>query len=107
MTQKPVAPKKKKKLLTPKQIIKISKKWKDPSYWTSVNTIEALAFGTKIAIIFPGLLFGKQFWWLYVFALASSVALILTSTIKTLPTIIWFNIAWVILAVLSIIKHFI
>lgn len=107
MTTKQVAPKKKKKLLTPKQILKISKKWGDRSYWTTVNTIEAWAFGTKIAIIFPGLLFGKQFWWLYIFALASSVALILTSTIKTLPTIIWFNIAWVVLATLSIIKHFI
>jgi hypothetical protein len=30
----------------------------------------------------------------------------LTSTIKTLPTIIWFNIAWICLAILSIVKHF-
>jgi len=65
-----------------------------------------LSFATKIAIIFPGLLLGKQWWWLYIFALASSTALILTSTIKTLPTIIWFNIAWCILASASILKHF-
>jgi hypothetical protein len=76
------------------------------SYWNKVNTIEALSFGTKIAIIFPGLLFGKQWWWLFIFALASSMALILTSTIKTLPTIIWFNVAWSILALSAILKHF-
>lgn len=76
------------------------------SYWNKVNTIEALSFGTKIAIIFPGLLFGKQWWWLYIFALGSSLALILTSTIKTLPTIIWFNLVWCVLALSAILKHF-
>lgn len=76
------------------------------SYWNTVNIIEALSFTTKIAIIFPGLLFGKQWWWLYIFALASSISLILTSTIKTLPTIIWFNLAWCILALSAILKHF-
>jgi hypothetical protein len=76
------------------------------SYWTKVNTVEAWGFATKIAIIFPGLLLGKQFWWLYIFAIISSVALIWTSTRKTLPTIILFNVAWVILASLSIVKHF-
>ena len=97
----------KRKPLTPKQIVKISKKWGQREYWSTVNTIEAIAFGTKIAIIFPGLLFGKQFWFLYIFALASSLALVLTSTVKTLPTIIWFNIAWIVLAAASIVKHFI
>jgi hypothetical protein len=76
------------------------------NYWNRVNTVEAWGFFTKIAIIFPGLLFGKQFWWLYIFAIISSVALIWTSTRKTLPTIILFNVAWVILASLSILKHF-
>jgi hypothetical protein len=61
---------------------------------------------TKIAIIFPGLLLGKQWWWLYIFAIISSVALIWSSTKKTLPTIILFNVLWVILASASIIKHF-
>lgn len=86
---------------------KVSMQWGRRDYWTRVNTIEAWAFGTKIAIIFPGLLFGRQWWWLYLFALASSTCLILTSTIKTLPTIIWFNIAWVVLATFSIVKHFV
>lgn len=75
-------------------------------YWNKPNTVEFFAFMTKIAIIFPGLLFGKQWWWLYVFALVSSIALIWTSTVKTLPTIIWFNIGWSILAALAIAKHF-
>jgi hypothetical protein len=84
----------------------VSKRFFEKSYWSKVNTIEALSFGTKIAIIFPGLLFGIQFWWLFIFALLSSTALIVTSTIKTLPTIKWFNIAWCILASASILKHF-
>lgn len=76
------------------------------NYWTRVNTVEAWGFATKIAIIFPGLLFGKQFWWLYILAIISSIALIWTSTKKTLPTIILFNVVWFILASLYIIKHF-
>lgn len=76
-------------------------------YWTRANTVEAWGFATKIAIIFPGLLFGQQFWWLYIFAVISSVALIWSSTVKTLPTIILFNVMWVILAIASIIKHFV
>jgi hypothetical protein len=94
-------------LVKPSYIIEISKKWFTKSYWTKVNTIEAWAFGTKLSIIIPGLLFDKQWWWLYILALLSSAALILTSTIKTLPTIIWFNIVWVILAATAIVKHFI
>lgn len=76
------------------------------SYWSKVNAIEFWAFSTKLCIIIPGLLFGKQWWWLYLFALASSLALIFTSTIKTLPTIIYFNVAWCILAATAIAKHF-
>ena len=76
------------------------------SYWNKVNAIEFWAFSTKLVIIVPGLLLGKQWWWLYIFALASSLALIFTSTIKTLPTIIYFNIAWSILATTAILKHF-
>lgn len=77
------------------------------SYWNKVNTVEAWGFATKIAIIFPGLLFGYQWWWLYIFAIASSLSLIWTSTEKTLPTIILFNVLWVILATTAIVKHFV
>jgi len=76
------------------------------SYWNKANTIEFFAFLTKIIIIFPGLLFGVQIWWLYIFALVSSLSLIWTSTVKTLPTIIWFNIGWSVLASLALVKHF-
>ena len=89
-----------------KKIINAIQTMSNRSYWTKVNTVEAWGFATKIAIIFPGLLLGKQFWWLYIFAIISSIALIWTSTRKTLPTIILFNVAWVVLASLSIIKHF-
>jgi len=82
------------------------KTMKYKKYWNKPNTVEFFAFMTKIAIIFPGLLLGKQFWWLYIFALISSLALIWSSTVKTLPTIIWFNILWSLLATLSILKHF-
>lgn len=78
----------------------------EPGYWNRANTVEFVAFMTKIAIIFPGLLFGKQFWWLYIFAFFSSTSLIWSSTVKTLPTIIVFNVLWCLLAVASIAKHF-
>ena len=88
------------------QAFKALKTMRYKKYWNRPNTVEFFAFMTKIAIIFPGLLLGKQFWWLYLFALVSSVSLIWSSTVKTLPTIIWFNILWSILAILSIAKHF-
>jgi hypothetical protein len=77
------------------------------SYWNRANTVEFFAFMTKLCIIFPGLLFGKQWWWLYIFALVSSLALIWSSTMKTLPTIILFNIGWSILAITAILKYWI
>ena len=93
-------------MLKPRDIRAVTNQLFVKSYWNKTNTIEFWAFSTKLLIIFPGLLFGKQFWWLYIFALASSVALILTSTIKTLPTIIYFNVGWSILASSALIKHF-
>lgn len=76
-------------------------------YWNRPNTVEFIAFMTKAAIIVPGLLFGRQFWWLYIIALVTSLSLIWSSTVKTLPTIIWFNILWSFLAIAAIVKHFI
>jgi hypothetical protein len=75
-------------------------------YWNKANTVEFFAFLTKVIIIFPGLLFGIQIWWLFIFALVSSLLLIWSSTVKTLPTIIWFNIAWSVLASAALVKHF-
>jgi hypothetical protein len=82
------------------------KTMRDKDYWTKANIVEFWAFATKLCIIFPGLLFGYQWWWLYIFALISSISLIWSSTVKTLPTIILFNIGWTILATLAIYKHF-
>ena len=94
------------KVVKDNKIVNAVKTMSNKSYWTKVNTVEAWGFATKIAIIFPGLLLDKQWWWLYIFAIISSVSLIWTSTRKTLPTIILFNVAWVVLASLSILKHF-
>lgn len=88
------------------QWIDALKTMRKKDYWNKANSVEFWAFATKLAIIFPGLLFGYQWWWLYIFALASSLSLIWSSTVKTLPTIILFNICWTILAILAIYKHF-
>jgi len=76
-------------------------------YWNKPNTVEFFAFMTKAAIIIPGLLFNTQIWWLYIIALVTSLSLIWSSTVKTLPTIIWFNILWSVLAATAIIKHWV
>jgi hypothetical protein len=75
-------------------------------YWNLPNTVEFFAFMTKAAIIIPGLIFEIQIWWLYVVALVTSFSLIWSSTVKTLPTLIWFNIIWSVLAIAAIVKHF-
>jgi hypothetical protein len=77
------------------------------SYWNKPNTVEFFAFMTKAAIIIPGLLFDTQIWWLYILAFVTSVSLIWSSTVKTLPTIIWFNMIWSVLALTAIVKHFV
>ena len=76
------------------------------SYWDKPNTVEFIAFVCKGIIIIPGLLFDISIWWLYIFALVSSLSLIWSSTVKTIPTLIWFNILWSILAIIFILKHF-
>ena len=88
------------------KIVDAVKTMSKKEYWNRPNIVEAWGFTTKLLIIFPGLLFGTQWWWLYIFAIASSIALIWSSTKKTLPTIILFNVAWIILATLAIAKHF-
>lgn len=82
------------------------KTMKTKAYWNIPNTVEFFAFTAKALIIIPGLLFGVSIWWLYIFALATSILLIWSATIKTLPTLIWFNIIWSLLAATFLIKHF-
>lgn len=79
---------------------------KKREYWTKANTVEFFAFVVKASIIIPGLLFGTQLWWFYIFALVSSLGLVWSSTVKTIPTLIWFNILWSALAIVAIAKHF-
>ena len=76
-------------------------------YWDTANTVEFICFMNKLVIIIPGLLFGVQWWWLYIIAAVTSGGLVWSSTVKTLPTIILFNIFWFILAVTAITMHFI
>lgn len=80
---------------------------KRKEYWNQANFVEALGFLVKLLIIIPGLLFGYQWWWLYIFAIISSVSLIWSSTIKTLPTVVIFNVIWILLAITAIIKYFV
>jgi hypothetical protein len=95
------------------QLMKLPTQWiialktmTEIKYWTKANTVEFFAFLVKGIIIIPGLLFGISIWWLYIFALISSLGLIWSSTVKTIPTLIWFNILWSVLAILTIMKHF-
>jgi hypothetical protein len=74
-------------------------------YWNKANTVEFFAFVVKAIIIIPGLLFGVEIWWLYAFALISSIALIWSSTVKTIPTLIWFNIIWSALAITFLVRY--
>lgn len=75
-------------------------------YWTKPNIVEFFAFVIKAVIIVPGLIFEIQFWWLYIFSLVSSFALVWSSTKKTIPTLIWFNILWVFLSIIALVKNF-
>lgn len=83
------------------------KQMTNKEYWNKANTVEFLSFMIKVIIIVPGLLFGIQVWWFYIFALISSLSLIWSSTVKTLPGIIVFNIIWTILATTAIIKYWV
>jgi hypothetical protein len=78
----------------------------EKSYWDKPNTVEFLAFFVKGIIIIPGLIFGISIWWLYIFAVFSSLMLIWSSTIKTIPTLVWFNILWTLLGTTMIVRHF-
>ena len=97
-----------------RETLKLKKDWiyalktmGNKEYWNKPNTVEFFAFVVKAMIIIPGLLFDIQIWWLYIFALISSLGLIWSSTKKTIPTLIWFNILWSVLAIVAIIKYWI
>lgn len=77
----------------------------DRDYWNKANTVEFAAFVVKAIIIIPGLLFETQWWWLYLFALVTSVMLVWSSTVKTIPTLIWFNLLWIGLSIIALVKN--
>ena len=76
------------------------------SYWNKVNFFEFFGFTIKLSILIPGLIFNKQWWWLYILAFISSFWLVITSVKKNLPTIIYFNLGWIFVAIMAIVKHF-
>jgi hypothetical protein len=81
--------------------------WSDSSYWIpTYNKVEFAAWFSKAIIIFPGLLFEKQIWWLFIISLLTSSLLIWVSMKKLLPTLIAFNSLWIFISVTAITKHF-
>lgn len=76
-------------------------------YWTDYNTIEFFAWFAKAAIIIPGLVMGKEIWWLHFLTLATSSLLIWASMRKSLPTLIAFNTLWIGISLTVIIRNLI
>jgi len=74
-------------------------------YWTNYNTIEFFAWMAKAAIIIPGLVFGKEIWWLHFLTLTTSSLLIWASMRKSLPTLIIFNTLWIIISLTIILRN--
>lgn len=77
----------------------------DKEYWVSYNTIEFAAWMAKAAIIVPGLVFGKEIWWLHFLTLCTSSLLIWASMKKSLPTLIVFNTLWIIISLTIILRN--
>ena len=81
--------------------------WFTKEYWKPYNIVEAASWLAKAIIIVPGLVFGIQIWWLYFFAMATSLTLIWASSEKLLPTLVGFNTLWVWLATAIILQNLI
>lgn len=89
-----------------KNIVECYKMWLTKEYWTNYNIVEAVSWFTKAVIIVPGLIFGINYWQLYVIALITSAALIWASNKKLLPTLVGFNTLWIWLSLVVITQHF-
>ncbi len=81
--------------------------WFRREYWTDYNTVEFLSWFTKSIIIVPGLIFGIQIWWLYVFTLLTSATLVWASYRKLLPTLVAFNTLWIFISIMVLAQHLI
>lgn len=77
----------------------------DKEYWTNYNTIEFTAWMAKAAIIVPGIVFGKEIWWLHFLTLLTSSLLIWASMRKSLPTLIIFNTLWIVISLTIILRN--
>jgi hypothetical protein len=81
------------------------KMWFTKEYWTNYNIVEAASWLTKATIIVPGLIFGVQIWWVYLFALLTSMTLIWASNKKLLPTLVGFNTLWIWLSCMVLAQY--
>ena len=81
--------------------------WFTKEYWTNYNVVEFASWLAKAIIIIPGLIFGIQIWWLYLFTLFTSLTLIWASNKKMLPTLVGFNTMWVWLSLMVLSQHWI
>jgi hypothetical protein len=88
------------------EIARVYRMWFTREYWTDYNTIEALSWLTKAAIIVPGLIFGISVWWFYWFTLITSLTLIWASNRKLLPTLVAFNTLWVWISCMVLTAHY-
>lgn len=88
-----------------KKIIDCYNLWFTKEYWTNYNIVEAVSWFTKAIIIVPGLVFDVQIWWLYFFALITSLSLIWASNKKLLPTLVGFNSLWVWMSCVVLAKN--
>jgi hypothetical protein len=77
----------------------------DKEYWTNYNTIEFSAWMAKAVIIVPSLVFGKEIWWLHFLTLLTSSLLIWASMRKSLPTLIVFNMLWIVISLTIILRN--
>lgn len=81
--------------------------WVSSNYWTNYNFVEATSYLSKMAIIISQVLFYTTVWWFYLITLISSLLLIWASNQKLLPTMVWFNTAWVAVSCLVLARTFI
>jgi hypothetical protein len=79
--------------------------YSDKEYWTNYNTIEFAAWMAKATVIVPGLVLGKEIWWLHFLTLTTSSLLIWASMRKSLPTLIVFNTVWIIISLTIILRN--
>lgn len=88
------------------KIVRVLKKLNTKEYWRPLyNRVEFISWMSKIGIIVPGLVMGKEVWWLHTITLATSSMLIWVKMEKGLPTLIIFNTIWMGISSWILIKN--